>query len=100
MLEFLTELANDAIGLARTVAMLIAVGSVVLVWISTRALVPVLAAILMAAIALFAISPAGLGWLQDRVAEDAERIVESAPAGPRDRPAAVRSAGPPGRGAT
>ncbi len=80
MLDFLNNMAGDAIGLARTVAVLIAVVTVGAVWMSTRALIPVLASILLAAIALFAISPQGVAWLQQRISDDATKTSSSAPA--------------------
>ncbi|HEX9766470.1 MAG TPA: hypothetical protein VGA36_06880 [Nitriliruptorales bacterium] len=83
MLDFMETLTADAIGLARTVVVLIAIVSVSSVWWRTRALVPVLGSILVAGIALWAVSPGGLSWVQERVGDDSSRVTSSAPALPQ-----------------
>jgi hypothetical protein len=70
MIEAFTSLANEAITLARLVGTLVAIVSVLAVWWMTRALIPVIGACLVAGIALFAISPAGMATLEGWIASD------------------------------
>lgn len=74
MIEFFQGLAQDGISLVRQIGVLAAVGSVVLVWIMTRGqLAAILGTVFAAAVALWAISPAGLGWLDQRIEDTANK---------------------------
>ena len=71
MIDWLTTITQELTTLARLVVILIAVVSVAYVWYQTKALVPTLGSILLAAIAIWATSPAGITQLQNWIGADA-----------------------------
>ena len=79
MLEWLTTITNEGIALARVVVVLIAIVSIATVWYRTKALIPVLGAILVAGIALWAVSPAGIATIEDWIGQDAQAHGPSIP---------------------
>jgi uncharacterized membrane protein YesL len=80
MIEFADSLIDSGLALARAAMVLIAVVTVAGVWWRTKALIPVVSAVIVAAIALWATSPAGVSWLKDRIESDTVSL--SAPDGP------------------
>lgn len=71
MLDWLTNISNDGIALARVVVILVAIISVIITYYKTQALVPVLGAVLVAGVAIWAVSPAGLTQLENWIGSDA-----------------------------
>jgi hypothetical protein len=69
MFDWLEGLVADATDLAQNFAVLVAIASIIMVWYKTKALVPVLAAVLLAGIALWAVSDTGTqtltNWIGD-----------------------------------
>ncbi|MDH3369073.1 MAG: hypothetical protein OEO17_14630 [Gemmatimonadota bacterium] len=70
MLDWLTGLTNEGITLMRLIVVLIAIVSIATVWYKTQALVPVLGAILVSGIAIWAVSPAGITQLEQWIGSD------------------------------
>lgn len=70
MIEFTEALIATGMSLARATIVLIAVVTVASVWWRTKALVPVVSALLVAAIVLWGTSPAGVEWLKERITRD------------------------------
>ena len=70
MLDWLTGLTNEGIALARIVIILVAIVSVIITYYKTQALVPVLGAALVAGIAIWAVSPAGITQLENWIGQD------------------------------
>lgn len=77
MLDWLTTLTNEGIALARIVIILVAIVSVIITYYRTQALVPVLGSVLVAGIAIWAVSPAGITQLENWIGQDAN---DAAPA--------------------
>jgi hypothetical protein len=75
MFEWMTGAIDQMVTLARAVAGLVAVVSIIVVWFQTKALIPVLAAILLAGIALWAVSEAGFATLQRWISQDTAGVV-------------------------
>ena len=80
MLDWLTNISNDGIALARVVVILVAIISVIITYYKTQALVPVLGAALVAGIAIWAVSPAGLTQLENWIGSDANASAPISPA--------------------
>lgn len=78
MLDWLTDLTRDGIALARLVIVLIAIVSIASVWFRTKALVPVLGAVLLAGVAIWATSGPGIAQVEEWIRD--ETIDEGAPA--------------------
>ena len=78
MLDWLTGITNDGIALARIVVILVAIVSVIITYYKTQALVPVLGAALVAGIAIWAVSPAGITQLENWIGSDATAAGEPA----------------------
>lgn len=70
MIDWASSLVNDGITLLRLVAIAVAIYAILKVWYLTQAFIPTLGAILLSGIALWAISPVGFAWLEQRIAED------------------------------
>lgn len=80
MLDWLTNISNEGIALARVVVILVAIISVIITYYKTQALVPVLGAALVAGIAIWAVSPAGLTQLENWIGSDATATAPVSPA--------------------
>ena len=70
MLDWISTLTTEAIGLARLVIVLVAIISVIMTYYKTQALVPVIGAALVAGIAIWAVSPAGIARLEEWIKQD------------------------------
>jgi hypothetical protein len=66
------DLINDLTNLARAGLVVLALIAIGKVWWETKALVPVLGAILMSGVVIWATSPAGIQWLKDRTKQEAD----------------------------
>ena len=71
MLDWITNLTQEVITLARIVIVLVAIVSVIITYYRTQALVPVVSAALVAGIAIWAVSPTGLTQLESWIGDDA-----------------------------
>lgn len=70
MIDFVDNLISSGMDLARAAIVLIAVVTVASVWWRTKALVPVVSSLLVAAIVIWGTSPAGVAWLKGRIDQD------------------------------
>ena len=70
MIEWMNDLVAEGIALGRIVIVLVAIMSVIITFYRTQALVPVLSAVFVAGVAIWAVSPAGLAQLETWVGED------------------------------
>ena len=75
MLDWLTAMTTEATALMRGVVVLIAIATIAIVWYQTKALVPVLSSVLVAAVALWAVSPAGITQIEQWIGNDSTRAI-------------------------
>lgn len=73
MIDAISSLIGDGIDLIRLALVLGAIVVVAQVFFRTRALVPVVAAVFLAALVLVGTSDFGLDWFTDRISDDADR---------------------------
>lgn len=88
MLDWLTTLTNDGITLLRLLVVAVAIFAVVRTFYMTQALVPVLSTVLVAGIAIWAVSPAGITQLENWIGSDASAAPAIVDVGTGDDPGA------------
>lgn len=76
MLDWLNGIIVEGQSLLRLAVILVAIYAVIATYARTRALVPVLSAVLVAGVAIWAVSPAGLAQLENWIGSDAAGTAE------------------------
>lgn len=72
MFEWLNGIVTDGIDLGRNILLLIVIGIICIVLAKTKALIPVVGAVLLGAIVLFGASDTGLTFLQSKIGEETQ----------------------------
>jgi hypothetical protein len=75
MIEWAQGTVDQLVTLARAFTVLVAILSIIMVWYQTKALIPVLTAVLVAGVALWAVSPAGIETLKRWISEDTAGVI-------------------------